>query len=136
MSFIKTLNRAIVPVLFFCGALSFSGCKKHYIKKHYTGTFEFTDQKHTWPPDHDTTLVYTGTISYITKDENGSNLKIQFSASSSVNVYANRDGSFLDQTYGLVSLTGGFTDDDHLEFTCTNGTSASGVADHVTGVRK
>ena len=135
---LKIINRTIVPVFFVIALLMF-GCKKKYIKEHYTGTFVFTDHTshYTGQGGPDTTLVYTKEITFEGKDRNGCLLRI-YTWEGSYDVYVDRKGNLTytakDQAH--ESLGGSFSDDNHLQFDW-NFMSLSGSShDHVTAVRQ
>jgi hypothetical protein len=116
------------------GLWFFAGCKKHYIKKHYTGTFEFTSHLQQWQPSpYDTTTVFQGEITFVEKDWNGYVIKIPAYPALFIEAYVNKNGELAHAPYIDISLSGSFTDNDHVSFVYTEGSDHSF---EVTGVRK
>jgi hypothetical protein len=115
--------------------LILGGCKKHYVQKHYTGTFVFSD--HYTSTGTDTVFVYTRTITFEGKDRTGCIIRI-YTWDQFFDVYVDRKGSFTysakDQTH--ESLAGSFSDNNDLHFSW-NFLALSGSTHHeVTGVRQ
>jgi len=135
----KINNRILIPVLLFGFASLMFSCKKHYIEKHYTGTFIFTDNYQWWQlyqPTQYGTTVYTGKITFVTKDENGCSIKIQYASGSSITTYIDKKGTLSMQTPIHGGFSGTFSDNDHLSFSYSGGGLGGGSIENVTGVRQ
>ncbi len=109
----------VVPLIVLCLFFQ-TGCKKTYIKKHYTGNFYFTvyrTESHCYNNNSYytyETLSSQGTIIY---NEKTKILKIVYLPDISIDCSIDRDGKlYKDSSSGLPTISGNFINENEIEF--------------------
>lgn len=123
--------------------LSYGSCKKHKIKKQYTGDFLFrvnSTEQNFFTGIHHSNFEHPGTIEILKKAPKGYTkskmyAKINYRGSEYEIADIDENGHLLFHSGG----SGRFLDDDRVEFVCTPGSSVNGVMvvrDTVYGERR
>lgn len=137
---------SLAGILLLCFFLQ---CRKAYVRRHFEGKFNCTDQYVYDNAENNThnegVLNYTCTVSIYegclgdSEDDEWKTLPIRIQTDGAYQYHTtevSRKGEFTRQSWDQGSFSGGYSDDNHFSFSFTGKNAAGQFSHQVTAVRQ